>query len=67
MKMSFRWYGEKDPISLSYIRQIPNLSTIVTAVYDVKPGEVWPRESLKKLRKAAIRQGYPSRSWSLSP
>ena len=50
MKMSFRWYGPKDPISLEYIRQIPNLSTIVSAVYDVKPGEVWPRESLKKLK-----------------
>ena len=48
MKMSFRWYGESDPISLEYIRQIPNMKSIVSAVYDVKPGEVWPEESLKK-------------------
>ena len=57
MKMSFRYYGEKDPISLGYIRQIPNLSTIVSAVYDVKPGEVWPKESLLKLRRSCEEHG----------
>ncbi len=49
MKLSFRWYGDRDPISLEYISQIPGMRTIVSAVYDVKPGEVWPEESLKKL------------------
>ena len=57
MKMSFRYYGEKDPISLGYIRQIPNLSTIVSAVYDVKPGEVWPKESLLKLGRSCEEHG----------
>lgn len=51
MKISFRWYGESDPISLEYIRQIPGMRSIVTAVYDVKPGEVWPEESLAGLKK----------------
>ena len=51
MKLSFRWYGESDPISLEYIRQIPGMRSIVTAVYDVKPGEVWPEESLAGLKK----------------
>ena len=51
MKMSFRWYGESDPISLEYIRQIPNMRSIVSAVYDVKPGEVWPEESIAKMAK----------------
>ena len=32
MKMTFRWYGEGDSIPLSYIRQIPNMSGVVTAV-----------------------------------
>ena len=40
MKSSFRWYGESDPVSLAYIRQIPGMRSIVSAVYDVKPGEV---------------------------
>ena len=50
MKLSFRWYGEDDPISLQYISQIPGMRSIVSAVYDVKPGEVWPEESLKKMQ-----------------
>lgn len=53
MKMSFRWYGETDPIPLKYIKQIPNMRSVVTAVYDVKPGKVWPEESLKKLKEQA--------------
>ncbi len=51
MKMSFRWYGESDPISLEYIRQIPNMHSVVSAVYDVKPGEVWSEESLAAMKK----------------
>ena len=38
MKMTFRWYGETDSIPLQYIRQIPNVSGVVTAVYDVPVG-----------------------------
>ena len=57
MKMSFRWYGETDPIPLKYIRQIPNMRSVVTAVYDVKPGKVWPEESLEKLKKQAEENG----------
>ena len=52
MKLSFRWYGASDPISLEYISQIPGMRSIVTAVYDVKPGEVWPEESLAALKAA---------------
>ena len=48
MKLSFRWYGESDPVTLQNIRQIPGMRSIVSAVYDVKPGEVWPEESLAK-------------------
>ena len=33
MKMSFRWYGPDDPVTLQNIRQIPNMQAIVTAVY----------------------------------
>ena len=51
MKMSFRWYGENDPVKLEYIRQIPGIHTIVSAIYDVPVGEVWPLESLRKLRE----------------
>ena len=50
MKLSFRWYGEGDPISLEYISQIPGMRSIVSAVYDVKPGDVWPEESLLMMK-----------------
>lgn len=51
MKMSFRWYGEKDSITLKQIKQIPNMDSIVTAVYDVPVGEVWPMENILRLKK----------------
>lgn len=51
MKMSFRWYGPDDPVTLQNIRQIPNMQAIVTAVYDVPVGEVWSRNSIAALKK----------------
>ncbi len=50
MKMSFRWYGSDDPVTLDKIRQIPVMKGIVTAVYDVPVGEVWPLERLLHLK-----------------
>ena len=49
MKMTFRWYGPKDIIPLNYIKQIPNMSGVVTAVYDVPVGEVWSMEQITHL------------------
>lgn len=57
MKLTFRWYGEKDSIPLQYIREIPNMSGVVTAVYNVPVGEVWPREDLAKLKKISESAG----------
>ena len=50
MKMSFRWYGDSDPVSLDYIRQIPGVEQIVSAVYDVPVGEVWPVANIQALK-----------------
>ena len=41
MKLTFRWYGPSDPVTLDQIRQIPSMTGIVSAVYDVPAGEVW--------------------------
>ena len=57
MKLTFRWYGEKDSSPLQYIREIPNMSGVVTAVYDVPVGEVWPKEDLAKLKKISESAG----------
>ena len=53
MELTFRWYGPDDPVPLSYIRQIPGLTGIVTALYDVPVGAVWDVEGLEQ-RKAEI-------------
>lgn len=50
MKLSFRWYGDSDPISLEYIRQIPTMHSIVTAVYDVPVGQEWDMEKITALK-----------------
>lgn len=57
MKLSFRWYGEEDKVSLAHIRQIPGMHTVVTAVYDVPPGEVWPQASINALKKQIEENG----------
>ena len=51
MKLSFRWYGEDDAVTLENIRQIPGMYSIVTAVYDVPVGEVWSEESIMRIKK----------------
>lgn len=57
MKLSFRWYGEEDKVTLENIRQIPGMHSIVTAVYDVPVGEVWSRESIAELKKQTEEAG----------
>jgi mannonate dehydratase len=57
MKMTFRWYGPEDPVTLSHIRQIPNMSGVVTAVYSVPVGEVWPEEDIAKLKSEILAKG----------
>src|ERR1700709_2723809 len=48
--MSFRWYGDSDPVSLAYIRQIPGMHGIVSAVYNVAVGEAWPLDKILALK-----------------
>jgi mannonate dehydratase len=48
--MSFRWFGDSDPVSLQYIRQIPGMHGIVSAIYDVPVGEIWPIDRILALK-----------------
>lgn len=51
MIMTFRWYGDDDPVTLGNIRQIPVVKGIVSAIYDIPTGDVWPLERLLELRR----------------
>ena len=55
--MTFRWYGKNDPVQIKYIRQIPNMHGIVSAVYDVPVGERWSEESVKAVKASADEVG----------
>lgn len=52
MLMSFRWYGQgHDRIPLRYIRQIPGMKGIVTALFDIPVGEIWPLDRILAVQK----------------
>ena len=55
--MTFRWYGEDDPVTLEKIKQIPGVVGIVSAIYDIPVGEVWPLERIVKLKQAIEKAG----------
>ena len=50
MEKTWRWFGKKDKITLSMLRQI-GVEGIVTALHDVPNGEVWTREQIRDLRE----------------
>lgn len=51
MLMSFRWYGgQLDTIPLSYIKQIPGMKNVVSAIYHIPVGEVWPYEDILAIK-----------------
>lgn len=52
MEMTFRWYGNSDPVTLEKICQIPGMHGIVSAIYDIPVGEEWPREKIRELKNS---------------
>ena len=49
MEKTWRWFGKKDRITLSMLRQI-GVEGIVTALHEVPNGEVWSTEAINDLK-----------------
>lgn len=48
MEKTWRWFGKKDKITLSMLRQI-GVEGIVTALHDIPNGEIWSYEAVKEM------------------
>ncbi len=52
MEMTLRWYGTgHDTVTLSQIRQIPGVKGVITTLYDTSPGDLWPIERIRAIKK----------------
>ena len=61
MEKTWRWFGRKDKITLSMLRQI-GVEGIVTALHDIPNGEVWPYEAIREMQDYIARSGL---RWSV--
>ena len=61
MKQGWRWYGDADAITLKEIRQA-GVTDVVAALYERKPGEVWPVAEIKARAKKVKDAGM---TWSV--
>ena len=50
MERTWRWFGKNDKITLAMLKEI-GVQGIVTALHDVKNGDVWTREKIRDLRE----------------
>ncbi len=52
MQMTMRWFGDKfDSVKLWQIRQVPGVTGVITTLYDIPAGELWPLERIQALKK----------------
>lgn len=49
MEKTWRWFGPKDPITLERLRAI-GVEGVVTSLYDLPAGEVWPEDAVRDLK-----------------
>ncbi|GAN40893.1 mannonate dehydratase [Lacticaseibacillus paracasei NRIC 1981] len=57
MKMSFRWYGGNDSISLDQVKQIPGVTGVITTLHGKPQGEAWTYEEVEALKRDVATEG----------
>ncbi len=61
MEKTWRWFGKNDKITLQMLRQI-GVEGIVTALHDVKNGEVWTEDAIMDMKNCIEAAGL---RWSV--
>ncbi|MDX2301804.1 MAG: mannonate dehydratase [Microscillaceae bacterium] len=61
LEKTWRWFGEKDPITLKDLRQI-GVEGVVTSLHDTLPGELWAEEKILDIKNNITQAGL---HWSV--